>query len=112
MLILNKEYMIFSPKVTATKSGKILTEFTISDSTKTANGYKNEYYKMKIFGQLDLPDRSKVKFKSFDMISCYTSTGKDGKTYYNKDIYATLVDENEPQQSEEEQTYSIDELPF
>lgn len=91
MLVLNKEYMIFNPEPKTTKSGKDYIQFTISDSTKTADGYKNEYYRMKAYhdGSLVLEDRQKVKFTSFISISCYSTT-LNGKTYNNRDIFCTV----------------------
>lgn len=110
MLVLNKEYMIFKPEIKATKTGKTYTQFTVSDSTKTADGYKNEYYRMKIYhdGSLKLEDRQKVMFKSFYGISCYT-TEYNGKTYNNKDIYCTIDDNNTNNNTQDNESYmSID----
>lgn len=104
MLVLNKEYMIFKPEIKATKTGKTFTQFTVSDSTKTADGYKNEYYRMKIYhdGSLQLEDRQKVTFKTFYGIACYTNE-YNGKTYNNKDIYCTIDNNNTNNNSNETQ---------
>lgn len=98
MLILNKEYMVFSPEIKASKSGKEYVTFTVSDSTPIGNGqYKNEYYRIKVenYDGLVVEDRQKVKFSSFLRFNCYTTVStKDGKTYFNKEVYATLFGSN------------------
>lgn len=106
MLVLNKEYMIFKPEIKATKTGKTFTQFTVSDSQKGQDGeYKNEYYRMKVYhdGTLELQDRQRVMFKTFYGIGCYTNVGANGKTYFNKDVFCTIDNNNTNNNSNETQ---------
>ena len=118
MIKLNTEYMIFAPKLELTKSDKEITSFTIADSKKVGDKYENDYYRIKVFGQHKLKDRQKIKIKSINMVNTYVSNGKDGKTYYNRELYCDLVDEK-TNDNEVENIYELNkndefdmDLPF
>jgi hypothetical protein len=121
MLVTNKEYMIFSPEQKATKSGKMFTQFTVSDSQRQTDGtYKNEYYRIQVYDCPPLKDRQNVSFEKFTALNCYTLTSeKNGKLYFNKDVVAILKgqEKEEPKEyddylDDDEEEVIIDDVPF
>lgn len=85
-----KQYKVTKVKSGTAKNGKPYTMFTIADSTKTENGWNNEYYQ--IFSwqpDLKLVDGDKIEILDIEALEVKESE-YNGKPQIKKTIFADV----------------------
>ena len=104
-----KQYKATKVKSGTAKNGKPYTMFTIADSTKTDNGWDNDYYQ--IFSwqpNLKLADNDKIEIVDIEAIEIKEQE-YNGKPYLKKTIFADV--KVIPANPEPPKTEVIDGLP-
>ena len=104
-----KQYKATKVKSGTAKNGKPYTMFTIADSTKTDNGWDNDYYQ--IFSwqpNLKLVDNDKIEIVDIEAIEIKEQE-YNGKPYLKKTIFADV--KVIPTNPEPPKTDVVEDLP-
>lgn len=104
-----KQYKATKVKSGTAKNGKPYTMFTIADSTKTDNGWDNDYYQ--IFSwqpNLKLADNDKIEIVDIEAIEIKEQE-YNGKPYLKKTIFADV--KVIPANPEPPKTDVVEDLP-